>query len=456
MPFTDEQIQRYSRHILLKGVGGKGQRRLLDSRVLIVGTGGLGSPIALYLAAAGVGHLGLIDPDTVELSNLQRQIIHHTSDLDRPKVLSAAEKIAAVNPDVEVTTYQQRLTKGNIIDLITTYDFVVEGTDNFPTKFLVNDACIMTDMPFNQGGILRFQGQTMTHVPGSASYRCVYRQPPPPGAVPTCSEAGVLGAVAGMLGTIQATETLKYLLGIGELLTNRILMFDALTMQTRIVDVAPTEWADLASENRKVTKLVEYEQEACDLDLEKQYGSAQEGKRIEVGPLNTSTQTSTGGAAVDAAPTVAGNPRPAVEAAPGDRSISIPQSIIDQIHEQALSEEPDEACGYLIGSGSRVGGRIEMTNVDHSPEHFSFDPSEQFAAVKQAREAGKQLVAVYHSHPETPARMSQEDIRLANDTQMIYVIHSLADDTTRAFTVDAQKQVSAVSVTFTDAAGARV
>ena len=272
MAFTDDQVQRYSRHILLKGVGGKGQRKLLESRVLVVGTGGLGSPIALYLAAAGVGHIGLIDPDTVELSNLQRQVIHHTPDVDRPKVVSAAEKIAELNPDVAVETYQMRLDKDNILGLIGEYDFIVEGTDNFPTKFLVNDACILADKAFNQGGILRFQGQTMTHVPGTASYRCVYREPPPPGAVPTCSEAGVLGAVAGMLGTIQATEALKYLLGIGELLTNRIMMFDALTMAVRVVDVKPTEWAEPATSNSKITELVEYEELACDVDLDEQYG----------------------------------------------------------------------------------------------------------------------------------------------------------------------------------------
>ena len=282
MPFSDDQIQRYSRHILLKGVGGRGQRKLLQSKVLVVGTGGLGSPISLYLAAAGVGHIGLIDPDTVELSNLQRQIIHHTPDVDRPKVASAADKIAELNPDVEVTTYEERLSKDNILGLIEGYDFVVEGTDNFPTKFLVNDACILADKAFNQGGILRFQGQTMTHIPGSASYRCVYREPPPPGAVPTCSEAGVLGAVAGMLGTIQATETLKYLLGIGELLVNRILMFDALTMETRVVGIAPTEWAATAESNTKVTELIEYEDVVCDVDLDEQYGTKIEVDKVKV------------------------------------------------------------------------------------------------------------------------------------------------------------------------------
>ena len=286
MPFNDDQVQRYSRHILLKGVGGRGQRRLLNAKVLVVGAGGLGSPISLYLAAAGVGTLGIIDADTVELSNLQRQVIHHTPDVGKAKVLSAAEKIQEINPDVTVRPYEYRLTKDNILDLIAEYDFVVEGTDNFPTKFLVNDACILSDKAFNQGGILRFQGQTMTHVPGSASYRCVYREPPPPGAVPTCSEAGVLGAVAGMLGTIQATETLKYLLDIGDLLTNRILMFNALNMETRVVPVKPTEWAEPAATNTKIDKLIEYEQQACDLDIDDQYGTTG-GTKIEVGTVST-------------------------------------------------------------------------------------------------------------------------------------------------------------------------
>ncbi|MEE8442105.1 MAG: HesA/MoeB/ThiF family protein [Spirochaetia bacterium] len=283
MAFSDVQIERYSRHILLKGVGGRGQARLLKSRVLIVGAGGLGSPIALYLAAAGVGTIGLIDPDTVEISNLQRQVIHHTSDVDRPKVQSAAAKMNELNPDVSVVQHEVRLDAANIRDFFAGYDFIVEGTDNFPTKFLVNDACVLMDKAFNQGGILRFRGQTMTHIPGSASYRCVYRQPPPPGAVPTCSEAGVLGSVAGMLGTIQATEVLKYLLGIGELLVNRVLFFDALDMTTRVVPVKPTDWALPASQNTRITELVEYEQEACDLDLEQQYG--QPTKTVHVDSL---------------------------------------------------------------------------------------------------------------------------------------------------------------------------
>ena len=213
MSLSEDQIVRYSRHILLNGVGGVGQEKLLASRVLVVGAGGLGSPIALYLAAAGVGTIGIADFDVVDLSNLQRQILHGTADVGRQKVASARESIERINPDVKVVTIEERLGAENIRAVIRDYDFVVEGTDNFPTKFLVNDACVFEGKPFNQGGILRFQGQTMTYEPGHACYRCVYIEPPPSGAVPTCSEAGVLGAVAGMLGTVQAAEALKVLLG---------------------------------------------------------------------------------------------------------------------------------------------------------------------------------------------------------------------------------------------------
>jgi adenylyltransferase/sulfurtransferase len=266
MDFSNEQIERYSRHILLKGVGGIGQEKLLGGKVLVIGAGGLGSPIATYLAAAGVGTIGLVDADVVDLSNLQRQILHHTPDVGRAKVESGKEKIEALNPDVTVKTYPFRVDTGNIRELIRDYDFIVEGTDNFPTKFLVNDACVLEGKAFSQGGILRFKGQTMTHVPGSASYRCVYRQPPPSGAVPTCSEAGVLGAIAGILGTIQAAEALKYLTGVGDLLTDRILTFDALTMEFRTVSVKKTDWALPAAEGGKIAELVEYETPACDLD----------------------------------------------------------------------------------------------------------------------------------------------------------------------------------------------
>lgn len=204
---TDEQLKRYSRHIILQDVGPEGQAKLMEAKVLVVGAGGLGSPIALYLAAAGVGTIGIVDADVVEISNLQRQVIHFSSDIQRPKVDSAAEKMRAINPEIEVNSYKLYLDASNIKEIISDYDFVLDGTDNFATKFLVNDACVMAGIPFSHGGILRFDGQTMTVLPGrSACYRCSFRQPPPPEAVPSCSQAGVLGAIAGMLGTIQAAE----------------------------------------------------------------------------------------------------------------------------------------------------------------------------------------------------------------------------------------------------------
>ena len=235
--FTEEQIQRYSRHILLQDVGVEGQEKIMNARVLVVGAGGLGAPVSLYLAAAGIGTIGIVDADVVDLSNLQRQVIHFTKDVGVPKVKSAEEKIKAINPDVKVDTYYEFLDSSNALDIIKEYDFIVDGTDNFPVKFLINDACVMAGKPFSHGGILRFNGQTFTHLPGTACYRCMFKEPPPVGAVPTCSQAGVLGAIAGMLGTIQAAETLKYFTGIGELLTNRLLTFDAKTMQFRTVPV---------------------------------------------------------------------------------------------------------------------------------------------------------------------------------------------------------------------------
>ena len=263
MSFTNDQIERYSRHILLKGVGGIGQQKLLDSKVLIVGAGGLGSPIALYLAAAGVGTIGIVDGDVVDLSNLQRQIVHFTPDVNRPKVISAKEVLNSLNPDVTVIPLQMRLSEENVLDIISDYDFIIEGTDNFPTKFLINDACVFSGKPFSQGGILRFQGQTMTHEPESACYRCVYDSAPPKESVPTCSEAGVFGAIAGILGTIQAAETIKYLTGVGDLLTDKLLFFDALPMEFRTVNIKRNPDCSVCGENPTITEIKEYEQPAC-------------------------------------------------------------------------------------------------------------------------------------------------------------------------------------------------
>jgi molybdopterin/thiamine biosynthesis adenylyltransferase len=235
---TEEQIERYSRHIILKEVGGKGQQKLLDGKVLIIGAGGLGSPIALYLAAAGVGTIGIADADNVDLSNLQRQVIHFTADIGKPKVESAKEKMLAINPSIRVNTYPTWVNAANIPGIIADYDFIIDGTDNFAAKFLINDACVLGGKPYSHGGILSFFGQTISVLPGeSTCYRCIFPKPPPQDAIPTCSQAGVIGVLPGVLGTIQATEALKYLLGKGELLTNRLLTYDALEMRFREVEV---------------------------------------------------------------------------------------------------------------------------------------------------------------------------------------------------------------------------
>ncbi|MDR0613088.1 MAG: molybdopterin-synthase adenylyltransferase MoeB [Dysgonamonadaceae bacterium] len=265
MNFTEEQIVRYSRHILLQDVGVEGQEKINAGKVLIVGAGGLGAPIAFYLAAAGVGTVGIIDGDVVDLSNLQRQIIHFTADVNKPKVISAKEKINQLNPDVNVITYRELFTSENAFDIIKDYGFIVDGTDNFPVKFLINDACVMAGKPFSHGGILRFEGQTLTYVPGSACYRCLFNSPPPPNAVPTCSQAGVLGAIAGMLGTIQAAEALKYFTGVGELLTNRLLTFNAKSMDFRKITARRASSCPVCGEHPSITRLIDYEQAACDL-----------------------------------------------------------------------------------------------------------------------------------------------------------------------------------------------
>lgn len=228
---NEQQLLRYNRNILLKGVGKEGQEKLLNSRVLVVGAGGLGSPAAFYLAAAGIGTLGLIDADTVDYSNLQRQIIHSTADLSRAKVESAGEKLKSLNPDVKIKTYREELSADNYLHIIDGYDVVVDGTDNFPARFLINEACLRYRIPYMYGGVLGFVGQAMTIVPGlSPCLRCVFPAQPDAKA-PTCKEQGILGAVPGVIGCIQATETVKYLLGLGELLTGRILTYDALSMQ---------------------------------------------------------------------------------------------------------------------------------------------------------------------------------------------------------------------------------
>jgi len=261
--FTEEQIERYSRHLVLPEVGGAGQSRLLEARVLLVGAGGLGSPTALYLAAAGVGAIGIVDSDAVELSNLQRQVIHTSADIGRGKARSARETMEAINPECEVTAHEVRLTSDNALDLLSDYDIVVDGSDNFPTRYLVNDACVLLGKPLSHASILRFEGQITTIAPGQGPcYRCLYPEPPPPGLMRSCQEAGVLGVTAGVVGLLQATEVVKLILGIGENLVGRLLLYDALELRLREVRVARRPDCPVCGDHPSITRLVDY-QEFC-------------------------------------------------------------------------------------------------------------------------------------------------------------------------------------------------
>lgn len=265
MALTDEQLERYSRHIILKEVGVKGQKKLLNAKVLIIGAGGLGAPAAMYLAAAGVGTIGIADADEVELSNLQRQIIHGTADVGKPKVVSARETMESMNPDIKVITHRIFVDASNIRKLIREYDFIIDGTDNFPAKFLINDACVIEKKPFSHAGIIRFQGQLMTYVPDKGPcYRCVFKNPPPKDAVPTCKQAGVIGAMGGVIGSLQAMEAIKYIIGKGELLTGYLLTYDALKMEFRKIRL-PGNTRDCAvcGEHPTITEPVDYELNVC-------------------------------------------------------------------------------------------------------------------------------------------------------------------------------------------------
>ncbi len=266
MAFSNEQLERYSRHIILKEIGAKGQKKLLNAKVLIIGAGGLGAPVAMYLAAAGVGTIGIADADEVDLSNLQRQIIHATKDVGKPKVLSAKETMNEMNPDVTVNTYHTFVTSENIRELIRDYDFIIDGTDNFPAKFLINDACVMEKKPFSHAGIIRFKGQLMTYVPGEGPcYRCVFKNPPPKDAVPTCKQAGVVGAMGGVIGSLQAMEAIKFIVGQGELLTGNLLTYDALKMDFRKIKLPHnTDNCPVCGKNPTITELIDYEQAECD------------------------------------------------------------------------------------------------------------------------------------------------------------------------------------------------
>ncbi len=258
-PLTPYQVQRYSRHIIMPQVGSAGQRKLLEAKVLMVGAGGLGSPISIYLTLAGVGTIGIVDFDTVDVTNLQRQILHQNDDIGRPKVQSARETLLSYNPDVNVVIHEEPLLSDNAMEIISGYDVIINGADNFPARYLVNDAAYLCGKPLVDGSILLFDGQATVYIPGQGCYRCLFPTPPPPGEVPSCAEAGVLGVLPGLVGTIQATETVKLIMGLGESLSGRLLIIDAMDMSFRSLKMRRNPDCPLCGDNPTVTQLIDYE-----------------------------------------------------------------------------------------------------------------------------------------------------------------------------------------------------
>jgi adenylyltransferase/sulfurtransferase len=261
MTFTADQVRRYARHVILPGIGGDGQRRLMEAKVLVIGAGGLGSPAAMYLAAAGVGSLGLVDFDKVELSNLQRQLLHDTDDVGRPKVESARDRLNQLNPNVEVVAHETLLTSENAFDILGGYDVVVDGTDNFPVRYLVNDATQMLGKPLVYGSIYQWEGQASVFMPGSDApcYRCLFPEPPPPGTVPSCAEGGVFGVLPGIIGSVQAVEAIKLVLGVGEPLVGKLLIYDALSNEFTTVKLRWDPDCPVCGKHPTVTELIDYE-----------------------------------------------------------------------------------------------------------------------------------------------------------------------------------------------------
>src|SRR6266704_2768824 len=272
---SKQEIQRYSRHLIMPEVGMDGQLKLAKAKVLMIGAGGLGAPLGLYLAAAGVGRLGIVDFDVVDYTNLQRQITFSTSDVGRPKIQAAKERLAGVNPQIRIDTYETRLTSSNALDLFREYDIIVDGTDNFPTRYLVNDACVLLDKPNVYGSIFRFEGQaSVFHAKRGPCYRCLYSEPPPPGLVPSCAEGGVLGVLPGIIGSIQAMETIKLILGAGQPLIGRLVLFDALKLQFRELKLEKDPECPVCGAHPTVTELIDY-QAFCGIGAEPSYDGAE-------------------------------------------------------------------------------------------------------------------------------------------------------------------------------------
>ena len=291
---TAPQMERYSRQIILEEVGVGGQARLLRGKVLVIGAGGLGSPTALYLAAAGVGTLGIVDGDQVDLTNLHRQILHATSDVGHPKTESARRTLSGINPDVTVVPYQTVLTSANALEILRPYDVVINGSDNFPTRYLVNDACVLMGKPLVDASILKWEGQATTFVPGRGCYRCLFPTPPPPGAVPSCAEGGIIGAMCGYMGTRQALEAIKLLLGVGETLANRLLIFDALEGETRVVRWNRNPACPVCGDQPSIHALIDYEQ-FCGMPAHDQAGTLAKISVPEVTPAEANAMLDRGG-----------------------------------------------------------------------------------------------------------------------------------------------------------------
>lgn len=258
-PLTPSEVQRYSRHIIMPQVGSVGQRKLIDSSILLVGAGGLGSPLAMYLAAAGVGKIGIVDFDSVDITNLHRQILHGNEDVGRAKVDSAEERLLSINPDIKVEKLPVHMNSENAMEIAKDFDILVDGTDNFPTRYLINDVGVLSNKPVVHGSIFLFEGQMTTFMPGQGCYRCLYPAPPPPGMVPSCSEAGVLGVLPGIVGSIMAAEAIKVILGLGNTLVNRLLMFDAEDMDFRKVKLRKDPECPVCGDNPTIDELIDYE-----------------------------------------------------------------------------------------------------------------------------------------------------------------------------------------------------
>ena len=291
---SNEEIMRYSRHLILPEVGMEGQRRLKGAKVLMVGTGGLGAPLGLYLAAAGIGKIGIVDFDVVDVTNLQRQVIHGSKDVGRPKIDSAADRMQDINPALEIEKFETALSSENALEILKDYDVVVDGTDNFPTRYLVNDACVLLGKPNAYGSIFRFEGQaTVFHHEGGPCYRCLYPEPPPPGLVPSCAEGGVLGILPAVVGSIQATEAVKLILGKGTTLSGRLMLYDALHMRFRELKLRRNPECPVCGDNPTVTELIDYQQ-FCGIPQQAEAERAEQGKLPEMTPAELKAKLDAG------------------------------------------------------------------------------------------------------------------------------------------------------------------